>query len=108
MALPITFLSDYGYEDEFAGVCRAVIARIAPDATVIDITHGVARHSIRHGATALANALPYVPRGVHLAVVDPGVGSERRAIAARSADGRLFVGPDNGLLWLALELSGAL
>src|SRR5919199_6155180 len=96
---PITFLSDYGYEDEFAGVCRAVIARIAPDATVIDLTHGIRRHAVPEGAAVLAAALPYTPPGVHLAVVDPGVGSARKAIAVRVADGdRVLVGPDNGLL----------
>jgi S-adenosyl-L-methionine hydrolase (adenosine-forming) len=104
---PITFLSDYGTDDEFAGVCRAVIARIAPDATVIDLTHGVRRHAIREGATILANALPYAPPGVHLAVVDPGVGSPRRAVAVRAAsEDRVLVGPDNGLLWPAIERLG--
>ena len=104
---PITFLSDYGYEDEFAGVCRAVIARIAPDASVIDITHGIPRHAVEHGAAVLANALPYAPAGVHLAVVDPGVGSPRRAVAVRAAtEDRILVGPDNGLLWPALDRLG--
>jgi S-adenosylmethionine hydrolase len=105
-ALPITFLSDYGYDDEFAGVCRAVIARIAPEARVIDLTHGIARHAIRQGAIALANTLPYGPVGVHLAVVDPGVGTPRRAVAVRAARGDLLVGPDNGLLWAALQRLG--
>jgi S-adenosylmethionine hydrolase len=104
---PITFLSDYGYEDEFAGVCRAVIARIAPDASVIDITHGIPRHAVEHGAAVLANALPYAPAGVHLAVVDPGVGSPRRAVAIRAAtEDRMLVGPDNGLLWPAVDRLG--
>jgi S-adenosyl-L-methionine hydrolase (adenosine-forming) len=109
-ARPITFLSDYGYEDEFAGVCRAVIARIAPDALVIDLTHGIERHAVERGAQVLANALPYTPAGVHLAVVDPGVGSPRRALAVRTAtEDRVLVGPDNGLLWPAIEqLGGAL
>ena len=107
MARPITFLSDYGYEDEFAGVCRAVIAAIAPQATVIDLTHGITRHAIGQGATVLANALPYAPAGVHLAVVDPGVGSPRRALAVRVAsEDRVLVGPDNGLLWPAIERLG--
>ena len=90
MARPITFLSDYGYDDEFAGVCRAVIARIAPEATVIDLTHGIPRHAIRQGAAILAHALPFAPPGVHLAVVDPGVGTPRRALAVRVGRG----GPD--------------
>jgi S-adenosylmethionine hydrolase len=84
MVRPITFLSDYGYEDEFAGVCRAVIARIAPEAPLIDITHGIPRHDVRHGAAVLANVLPYTAPGVHLAVVDPEVGTERRAVAVRA------------------------
>jgi S-adenosylmethionine hydrolase len=104
---PITFLSDYGYEDEFAGVCRAVISQIAPEAALIDLTHGVGRQNIRQGAVALANALPSCPPGVHLAVVDPGVGSGRRAIAVAAADeGRFLVGPDNGLLSRALDRLG--
>jgi S-adenosyl-L-methionine hydrolase (adenosine-forming) len=104
---PITFLSDYGYDDEFAGVCRAVIARIAPGAPVIDLTHGVPPGDVRRGAVALADALPYAPPGVHLAVVDPGVGTARRALAVRVPDAdRVLVGPDNGLLWPAIEVFG--
>ena len=104
---PITFLSDYGYEDEFAGVCRAVIAKVAPEATVIDLTHGIPRHAVGQGAVVLASAVPYAPPGVHLAVVDPGVGSPRRAVAIRAAeDDRVLVGPDNGLLWPAVERLG--
>jgi S-adenosyl-L-methionine hydrolase (adenosine-forming) len=107
VALPITFLSDYGYRDEFAGVCRAVIARIAPDARVTDITHGLPRHAVRQGAVLLANSLPYTEPGVHLAVVDPGVGSERRPVAIRTADeDRFLVGPDNGVLSPALDRFG--
>lgn len=107
LARPISFLSDYGYTDEFAGVCRAVIAGIAPDVQVIDITHGVARHAVRQGAVLLANALPFTPPGVHLAIVDPGVGSARRPVAVRVADDdRLLVGPDNGVLGLACERLG--
>lgn len=107
MARPVTFLSDYGTNDEFAGVCRAVIARIAPDATVIDLGHGIARHDVGQGAAVLANALGFAPPGVHLAVVDPGVGTGRRAVAVAAAEEeRLFVGPDNGLLSLALERFG--
>jgi S-adenosyl-L-methionine hydrolase (adenosine-forming) len=104
---PITFLSDYGYDDEFAGVCRAVIARLAPEATVIDVTHGIPRHGVERGAAVLANALPYTPGGIHLAVVDPGVGSPRRAVAVRAAtEDRILVGPDNGLLWPAIVRLG--
>jgi S-adenosyl-L-methionine hydrolase (adenosine-forming) len=106
---PITFLSDYGYEDEFAGVCRAVVAQIAPGAPLIDLSHGIARQDVRQGAIVLGNALPSCPPGVHLAVVDPGVGSPRRAVAVAAAEGRFLVGPDNGLLSRALDrLGGAL
>jgi S-adenosylmethionine hydrolase len=107
MSRPITFLSDYGSVDEFAGVCRAVIACIAPDATVIDLTHGIPRHAVRQGAFVLANALPFAPAGIHLAVVDPGVGSERRAVAVQVAsEERILVGPDNGLLAPAVAALG--
>jgi S-adenosyl-L-methionine hydrolase (adenosine-forming) len=102
----VTFLSDYGLTDDFVGICHGVIARICPDARVIDITHGVPRHDVRVGAVLLAESLPYVPAGVHLAVVDPGVGTQRRAVALACGDGRRLVGPDNGLLWLAAEASG--
>jgi S-adenosylmethionine hydrolase len=106
---PITFLSDYGYEDEFAGVCRAVVAQIVPGAPIIDLTHGIARQDVRRGAIVLANAVPSCPPGVHLAVVDPGVGSDRRAVAVAAAEGRVLVGPDNGLLSRTLDrLGGAL
>ncbi len=94
----ITFLSDYGLQDEFVGVCHGVIAQICPQARVIDLTHGIPRHDVAAGATVLADALPFLPVGVHLAVVDPGVGSPRRAVALRLADARVLVGPDNGLL----------
>ena len=103
----VTFLSDYGLDDDFVGVCHGVIARIAPDARVIDVTHGIARHDVRSGAIVLRRALAYLPPGVHLAVVDPGVGSARRAVALRCAgEGRLLVGPDNGLLTLAAREFG--
>jgi len=104
---PITLLSDYGTDDEFAGVCRAVIARIAPDARVIDLTHGIPRHAVRQGAAVLANALPFTPPGIHFAVVDPGVGGGRRGVAVRTAnEDRVLVGPDNGLLLAAAERAG--
>jgi S-adenosylmethionine hydrolase len=106
--LPITFLSDYGHRDEFVGVCHGVIERIAPGATVIDLTHGLPPHDVRTAALALRNALPYLPRGVHLAVVDPKVGTPRRPLAVRCHDGHQFVGPDNGLLWPAVERCGGI
>ncbi len=107
MALGVTFLSDYGSDDDFVGVCHGVIARIAPDARVIDITHGVARHDVRSGALVLRRALPFFAPGVHLAVVDPEVGGERRAVALRTVEeDRMLVGPDNGLLSLAAARFG--
>src|SRR4051812_34475340 len=107
LMLPVTFLSDYGHVDEFVGVCHAVIARIAPDARVIDLTHGIPRHDTRTGALVLARALPYAPPGVHLAVVDPEVGAERRGVAIRCAEeGRFLVGPDNGVLMPAAAAFG--
>lgn len=106
MAL-VTFLSDYGLDDDFVGVCHGVIARIAPGVRVIDVTHGVARHDVRSGALTLRRALPFMPAGVHLAVVDPEVGAPRRAVALRCAEeGRVLVGPDNGLLHPAAERFG--
>jgi S-adenosylmethionine hydrolase len=102
----ISLLTDYGYEDEFVGICHAVIRGIAPDIPVVDITHGIQRYGVRQGAIVLRNSLPYVPAGVHVAIVDPQVGTERRGVAVRTGDGRILVGPDNGLLSLAWEASG--
>jgi S-adenosylmethionine hydrolase len=102
----VTLLTDYGTDDEFAGVCRGVIAGIAPDVRVIDLTHGVPRFDVRRGALMLRDSLPYLPVGVHVAVVDPQVGTERRAVAVQCADGRVLVGPDNGLLSLAWQSAG--
>jgi S-adenosylmethionine hydrolase len=102
----ITFLSDYGLDDDFVGICHGVIARLCPEARVIDLTHGIARQDVRRGALSLQESLPDLPVGVHLAVVDPDVGAERRAVALRLADDRMLVGPDNGLLSLAAEQAG--
>ena len=102
----VTFLSDFGLQDDFVGTCHGVIKRIAPDAEIIDITHGIPATSILQGALVLANTIQYMPVGVHLAVVDPGVGGIRRPVALRDGDGRLYVGPDNGLLVPAAERAG--
>jgi S-adenosylmethionine hydrolase len=102
----ITFLTDYGLRDDFVGICHGVVATICPDARVVDITHGIDRHDVQGGALTLRAALRYMPVGVHLAVVDPDVGAQRRAVAVRAADGRLLVGPDNGLLSLAAAEAG--
>jgi S-adenosylmethionine hydrolase len=104
---PITFLSDYGTADEFVGVCHGVMARIAPGVPIIDLAHGIPRHDVRAGGLMLRRSLPYMPPGVHLAVVDPEVGTQRRAIALRTAEeDRILVGPDNGLLALAAQRFG--
>jgi S-adenosyl-L-methionine hydrolase (adenosine-forming) len=105
LPLPISFLSDYGHDDEYVGVCHGVIERIAPGALVIDVAHGLPPHAVRPAAVMLRNTLPYLPAGVHIAVVDPGVGSDRRPLALRCGE-RLFVGPDNGLLLPAAERAG--
>jgi S-adenosylmethionine hydrolase len=102
----VTLLTDYGRDDDFVGVCHGVIHRIHPEAQIIDITHGVNRYAVRQGALVLRNTLPYMPVGVHVAVVDPQVGTERRGVALRTTDGRVLVGPDNGLLSLAWERCG--
>ncbi|MFN2595343.1 MAG: S-adenosyl-l-methionine hydroxide adenosyltransferase family protein [Actinomycetota bacterium] len=102
----VTFLSDYGLQDEFVGVCHGVMLRIAPHLRIVDVHHNIYRQNILHGAVVLRQSLPYLPDSVHLAVVDPAVGSERRAIAIESGWGEVFVGPDNGVLVPAVEASG--
>jgi S-adenosyl-L-methionine hydrolase (adenosine-forming) len=103
---PILFVSDFGLDDEYVGLCHAVMARIAPDARVIDLHHGVPPQGVIAGALTLAQAVAYAPDdAVYLAVVDPGVGTRRRGIAAEAGPGTL-VGPDNGLLALAAEALG--
>ena len=102
----ITLLTDYGADSEFPGICHGVIRRACPEAAIVDITHSIPRHDARHGALVLRSAMPYMPVGVHVAVVDPQVGTERRAVAVRCDDGRVMVGPDNGVLALAIEQAG--
>jgi len=104
----ITFLTDFGLQDDFVGTCHGVIKSIAPDAEIIDITHDIEPRRVLQGALALADTIPYMPAGVHLAVVDPGVGTNRRAIAIADKSGRLYVGPDNGLLLPAAERTGGI
>ena len=101
----MSFLSDYGRADEFVGVCHAVILDIAPEARIVDITHDVPAFDVRAGALALVRAVQYLPEGVVLAVVDPGVGSDRRCLAVEVENGFL-VGPDNGLLAPAVAMLG--
>ncbi len=107
MPRAIVFLTDYGLSDEFVGVCHGVIARIAPEAQVIDLTHAIPRQDVQRGAIVLSRAAPFMPGdAVHLAVVDPGVGSERRPVAVEVGSGALMVGPDNGLLSMTWEVLG--
>lgn len=94
----VTFTTDYGTQDAFVAVCKGVILTQAPWTQVVDVTHQVPRGEVVRGARLLAEAVPYFPRAVHLAVVDPGVGTARRAVALRTGTADLLVGPDNGLL----------
>ena len=102
----VTFLTDFGLQDDFVGTCHGVIKRIAPEAQIIDITHGIPPQAVLQGALVLANPIRYMPVGVHLAVVDPGVGGGRRPVVLQDAEGRHYVGPDNGLLVPAAERAG--
>jgi S-adenosylmethionine hydrolase len=103
----ITFLSDYGLADEFVGVVKSVIRSIAPEVVVIDLTHEIEPHDVRGGGLTLARSAQYLAPGVVLAVVDPGVGSDRRAVAVEVGDGQsILVGPDNGLLAAAVAMVG--
>lgn len=101
----ISFLSDFGHADEFVGVVHGVIARIAPSTRIIDVTHGIGHGDTHGGAMSLTRAVQYMPDGVFLAIVDPGVGTNRLAIAARTPVG-FFVGPDNGVLAPAVAMVG--
>ena len=104
----ITLLTDFGLEDGYVAAMKGVIAGIAPDADVVDVTHLIPPQDVASGRFRLLTVTPYFPPGtVHLAVVDPGVGTRRRAVAVRSSSGSLLVGPDNGLLLGALEADPA-
>jgi len=99
-------LTDFGARDPSAAILHGVILSIAPDARIVDISHEVRKFAIRDGALLLWCALPYLPVGSHVAVVDPGVGTERRPIALRVARGDVLIGPDNGLLLAGAERLG--
>jgi len=101
----VSFLSDYGTTDEFVGVCHAVMLRIAPGVRIVDITHELPPHDVRAGGLTLARAVQYLPDGVVLGIVDPGVGTDRRAVAVE-VEGGFLVGPDNGLLAPAVAMLG--
>jgi S-adenosyl-L-methionine hydrolase (adenosine-forming) len=101
----LSFLTDYGLDDGFVAACHGVAARIAPHASIIDVTHLIPPGDVRRGAAVLAQTVPYLPPAVHVAVVDPGVGTARRGVAVAAGDS-VFVGPDNGLLSWAVTASG--
>ena len=101
----ISVTTDYGLRDGFVAACHGVIARLAPAVRVIDVTHEVPPQDIRHGAMALAQTVPFLPEAVHVAVVDPGVGTARLGVVVVAEDG-LLVGPDNGLLLPAAQALG--
>ncbi len=102
----VSFTTDYGSSDGFVAACHGVVARLAPTVRVIDVTHEVAPGDVTRAASVLAQTVPYLPSAVHVAVVDPGVGTARRGIAIETPGGML-VGPDNGLLpWAAEALGG--
>ncbi len=105
MGVPVSFLSDFGLQDEFVGVVHGVLSKVSPDSRIIDLGHNFPRGDIRSSALALMRAIQYLPEGVCLAVVDPGVGTDRKAIAAETPWG-FFVGPDNGLLTPAVRMVG--
>ncbi|MFI6482317.1 S-adenosyl-l-methionine hydroxide adenosyltransferase family protein [Nonomuraea sp. NPDC050663] len=105
MAPVITLLTDYGLEDGYVAACHGVILRIAPEARVIDVCHLVPAGDVRRGAAILAQTIPYLPEGIHIASVDPGAGGTRRSVAIESG-GRVFIGPDNGLLSWAVQAAG--
>jgi len=101
----LTFLTDYGLEDGFTAACHGVAAQLAPEIPVMDITHLIPGGDVRRGAAVLAQTIPYFPPAVHVAVVDPGVGTERRGVAVAAGDA-ILVGPDNGLLSWAASVAG--
>lgn len=103
----IGFLTDFGF-DGAAAICRGVMLGIAREAQIVDISHSVRKFAIADGAYLLRAALPWLPVGVHVAVVDPGVGTDRRPIAIRTQRGDALVGPDNGLLLPAAERLGGI
>jgi S-adenosylmethionine hydrolase len=102
----VTFTSDYGLEDVFVGVCKGVVAQIAPHVRILDVCHLIAAQDVQQGANSLAAAIPYLPQAVHLALVDPMQVASSRGVVIETTDGSLLVGPDNGLLSLACDARG--
>ena len=106
---PICFLSDFGLADDFVGTCKGVMVRIAPGVSIVDLAHDVPGFAVETGAEILQHATRYMPADtIYLAVVDPGVGTQRRALALRTESRALLVGPDNGLLVQAAESLGGI
>jgi len=104
----VTLTTDWGLRDPSPAICHGVVLNIAPDATVIDISHEIEKYNIRHGALMLWSALPYMPVGAHVCVIDPGVGTSRRPIAIETGRGDFLVGPDNGVLIPGAERIGGI
>lgn len=105
MGRTITFTTDFGWSMA-PGICRGVIKKIYPDADLIDLTHSIPHYDIEAGAASMMDAVPYLPVGIHIVVVDPGVGSVRRPVAILARRGDVFIGPDNGVLSLAVRAAG--
>ena len=104
----ISFMTDFGVGSSAPAVCRGVMLDIAPDARLVDVTHAIRHFALRDGAFLLARSVPYFPVGVHVAVVDPGVGTARRPVALKVGRGDYLVGPDNGLLVPAAHALGGI
>jgi S-adenosyl-L-methionine hydrolase (adenosine-forming) len=104
----VTFLSDYGLDDVFVGVCKGIMAGIAPHVRILDVCHQIAPQDVEQGATSLASSMPFLPVGVHLALVDPSHQTPARGIAVRTGDGSVLLGPDNGLLSMAWAARGGI
>src|SRR5918992_4098070 len=106
---PVCFLSDFGLSDDFVGTCKGVMLGVAPGLPIVDLTHDVPGFAVEAGAEILEHATRYMPKdAVYLAIVDPGVGTERRGLALQTPKGALLVGPDNGLLVPAAESLGGI
>jgi S-adenosylmethionine hydrolase len=104
----LTFTSDYGLDDVFVGVCKGVIAQLAPHVQIIDVSHLITAQDVEQGATSLATAIPFLPVGVHLALVDPMEHGASRGVVVATGDGSVLVGPDNGVLSLAWDERGGI
>ena len=104
----ISLLTDFGTRDPWLAICKGVILAIAPDARIVDVTHDVAAFDVREGSLTLAAVVPWLPVGIHVAVVDPGVGTERRGVGVRTDRGDVLVGPDNGILLPAATALGGI